>query len=67
MEKACDVPCDRRHRARHRLFVERCLAPRTVDDSARHRVGVGAAGEDAATVDPDIADAGRELVRVGDR
>ena len=42
------------------------LAPRTGDDAAGHHAGVGAAGEDAATVDPDIADAGREEMLAGD-
>ena len=44
------------------------LAPaRAVDDAARHCAGVLAVLEDAATVDPDIADAGRELVWIGER
>ena len=48
------------------LLALMVLAARAVNDAARHRAGVGAAGEDAATVDPDIAGAGREVMLVGD-
>src|SRR5699024_11020930 len=44
----------------------RSLRPRTLDEAAGGGSGVLAVLEDAAAVDPDVADAGGELVRVGE-